>query len=685
MRCGSERSTGSNGALAKSEVDESMKHATSDPSCNNTGQGEPINQLVGDFLEARISRRRFVQSLVALGISADGVRSIFQSAEAVAQGSEPPVQGATPVARRFTGTGGEVIVEQIRAAGVRYLFTNPGSFETGFFDAFLDQPEMQLILGLHEGIVIAMADGYHKVSQEPAFVNLHVVAGTAQAAGQLYNASRDGSALIVTAGLLDNEVYSDEVQLGARAGYNQKEINRQFTKMSWESHDARGLAAMLRRALKVAMTQPGGPVYLAVPSTILEQRNLTAEIYDRRHFLLPSDIPPSPQRVDEVAQMLLEAKSPALIFGDEVTKTNAQPEGLELAELLGVPVYETLRSAFHSFPRHHSLFAGQVLFSGKDIYIRDFLKGKDLVINIGENDLGDIDPRRAELVPAEPFYESGTKVVRIGVNTNALARNNPFGVAIVANAKLTLRALIDAVKSRATAERLARIRAARWSGRSDVEVRPANLGQSPLHPDELGWALQQELDRDAIIVSENLTGANHFLSTGFRENEKKWVSNSGSGLGWSVGAATGAALAAPDRQVVCNIGDGSVMYSAAGFWTQARYAVPVLTVVCNNRNYQSVRRAFAQYEGKMKNANRYPGMYLGDPDIDFVKLANAQGIEGARVEHSAELRKALRRGIAATRRGSPFLVEVVVQRTGPGADSTWHQAFSLAKTRNSKA
>jgi len=126
---------------------------------------------------------------------------------------------------------------------------------------------------------------------------------------------------------------------------------------------------------------------------------------------------------------------------------------------------------------------------------------------------------------------------------------------------------------------------------------------SPIHPDELGWALEEELDKDAILVSENLSGSNNFYSTGFREDEKMWLSTSGAGLGWGVGAAIGAKLGQPDRQVVCNIGDGSVMYSASGFWSQARYGVPVLTVVCNNLNYQTVRNAYVRYGGKMEQAD----------------------------------------------------------------------------------
>lgn len=628
-----------------------------------------MNQLVHGYLEHRLSRRAFGRSLAALGITAAGVRSICQASEAVAQGTGTG-------ARQFTGTGGELMVAQMKAAGVRYLFTNPGSFEVGFFDAFLGQPGMQLIMGLHEGIVIAMADGYHKVSREPAFVNLHVIAGTAQAAGQLYNAARDGSALVVTAGLLDNEVFSDDVRLGPRPGFNQKDINRQFTKMSWESHDPRGVALMLRRAFKVAATEPGGPVYLAIPNRVLEAPNATADILDRDDFMLPSDIPPNKQRIEEVAQLLLEAKSPALILGDEVTKANAQAEGLELAELLDLPVSEDGLPAFHSFPRQHSLFSP-----------RFESKGKDLVVNIGDYDLGDSRERgKIASAPLEPVYERGTKVVRIGLDTYALGRNNRFDVAVIANVKLALRELIDAVKSAATAEQLAKIRNARRPRKNGrpLQPDPDRFGRSPVHPDELGWALEQELDRNAIVVSENLSGSNHFLSTGFRENEKMWVSTSGAGLGWGVGAATGAKLAAPDRQVVCNIGDGSVMYSAAGFWTQARYEVPVFTVVCNNRNYQTVRNAYYRYNGKMRKADRYTGMYLGDPNIDFVQLARSQGIEGVRVERSGDLRKALQRGIAATRRGSPFLVEVDVQRTGGGAESTWHQAFSLARGRTKK-
>lgn len=621
------------------------------------------------FLNGDISRRSFVRSLTALGIGAVAAESVIHSADAVAQGL--PGTG-----RHVTGTGGHLLVEQMKDAGVEYLFTNPGSFEVGLFDAFLERKGMQIVVGLHEGLVIAMADGYHKVSGKPGFVNVHVIAGTAQAAGQMYNASRDRSSLVVTAGMIDNETFSDNLLLGARPGFDQKEINRQFTKISWQSTHAGSIAMMLRRAFKIATTAPPGPVYLAIPDTVLEAKNISAPIYEWDNFILPDDIPPNPVQVNAVVKKLLAAKSPLMVLGDEVTKANAQHEVLELAELLGLPVAHCRRGVYHNFPRRHSLYAGEYWIEKKVNTATAMMKGRDLILDCGANDLG------GRSVPGQPILGRGASHVCLGLNTAEMGRTQPFDIAVVANLKLTLQALIDAVQGTAVKGQLKKIRKARPQIKPWYRTAPAkHFGMAPMHPDELASALDQYLDKDAIVVSENITGSNHLLSTGFRDDEKMWLSNTSSGLGWGVGAATGAKLAAPDRQVVCNIGDGSVMYSAAGFWTQARYSIPVLSVVCNNRNYQTVRNAYVDYGGRMKAANKFTGLYLGDPDISFEQLAKSQGVEGETVKRAAELPRALKRGIAATRAGAPYLIDVNVRCIGMGADSTWHQKFSLAQQR----
>ncbi|HXH49903.1 MAG TPA: thiamine pyrophosphate-dependent enzyme, partial [Terriglobia bacterium] len=199
-----------------------------------------------------------------------------------------------------------------------------------------------------------------------------------------------------------------------------------------------------------------------------------------------------------------------------------------------------------------------------------------------------------------------------------------------------------------------------------------NFGQTPIHPDELSQILAESLDANAVIVCENTTAPYGPFAFGFRDDEQMFIGTAGASLGWGVGAATGAKLGAPHREVVCFIGDGAVMYSASGFWTQARYNIPVLTVVANNRNYQTVRLVYHGYQGRMASRGHYAATYLGEPDIDFVALAGSQGVRGEKVERPQQLKPAIERGKNATREGKPYLIEVAAARSGPGAESVWH-------------
>jgi thiamine pyrophosphate-dependent acetolactate synthase large subunit-like protein len=132
--------------------------------------------------------------------------------------------------------------------------------------------------------------------------------------------------------------------------------------------------------------------------------------------------------------------------------------------------------------------------------------------------------------------------------------------------------------------------------------------------------------------------------------------------------------------VVLHLGDGALTYSAAGFWTMARYNTALLTIVSNNESYQIVRHNWAREmpDSKMVRDNKYPGLYLSAPATDYVGLARSQGVDGEAVTTVKELEPALRRGIEKTTRGNrPYVIEVTVAREGVGADSTWHQDWQL--------
>ena len=516
-----------------------------------------MQHLLKRYLDRDLGRRGFMRNLANLGFTLSAAQAIVAPLDA----SEKAATGAE-VAGAFTaeGTGGELAVAQAKAAGVEYLFTNPGSYEVGFFDAFTGTPGMQLIMGLHEGIVVSMADGYHRVSGKPGFVNVHVIAGTAQMAGQLYNASRDGSALLITAGLNDNEFWNDDVLLAPRPGFDQKELTRQFTKISWEARHAESLPLMLRRAFKVAATEPGGPVYLAMAHYALESKGVKAQILPANRFMIRSRVRPETAAVEEAARWLVEARRPMVVVGDEVWKSGAQGEMAGLSEKLGLPVTSLGLQSFRNFPARHPHSLGNFNLSSE--YAKS---GVDLILCIGTRDFG------GKVAPQSPEIPASARIVRIGIDTAAMGRTNATDLALVGDVKACLIDLHNAVDSMLTKKRLGKVGAGRseelraLSSAIRTQAQAAarkNFGRSPVHPDELGAVMAGGIDRDAIVVSENLTGKYDAFNFGYRENEHRWVGNTGAGLGWGIGAATGAKLAAPDRQVICSIGDGSVMYSA---------------------------------------------------------------------------------------------------------------------------
>ena len=637
-------------------------------------EDEPMQQLIQRFLNKELTRRGLSRKLAALGLTAAAAQSLIDSLDATESADKSL---ALPPSKQVTGSGGKLVMEQAKAAGSEYLFTNPGSFEVGLFDAQVTSG-VPLIMGLHEGIVVAMADGYHRASLKPGFVNVHVIAGTAQMGGQLYNASRDGAALVVTAGMLDNELWSDEGILAPRPGYDQKDVPRQFTKFCWEARHAQSLTMMLRRAYKVATTPPGGPVYLAMTNGALEAQDVSSEIVPAERFLMSARPRPEAAAVEQTADWLAQAKRPLIVVGDEVWKSGAQADLVKFAEAYNVPVTSGTGGYFN-FPSRHPLHLGR--FSMRSDYAQG---GVDLALMVGARDFG------IWRLPTGPEAPMDARIVRIGLNAGNMGRNYPTDLALLADVKASLADLDAAMKGRIPQQRLGAfgrdrgdqvrgLSAQMWNN-FDSNVR-GNFGLSPMHPDELTYVMAKTLDRNAVIVGEVHSGYNQHnnFHWGYGDDEQIWIGYTGNSLGWGLGAATGAKLAMPDRQVVCSIGDGAVMYQSSALWSQARYGVPVLNVVWNNLNYQTVRGGFHRYNGTMAATGHYAGMYLGDPDIDFVQLAASQGVKGERATTTAELEAALKRGQEVCRAGEPYLVDAAIRRIGPGADSTWHEGFKLSE------
>jgi len=457
-----------------------------------------------------------------------------------------------------------------------------------------------------------------------------------------------------------------------------------FTRWRWTVERAERVPEITRRAFKIASTQPEGPVALAFPDDVLAAKGVKATILAHDKFLVRPEVKPSPRLVEETARLLVDAKNPLLIVGPEISRANGTREIVALAEQLGIAVTQG-ETLFADFPTNHPLFYGDYHWP-----IRP-LPGIDVVVNIGARM-----PYQYGMMPPD------AKVVHVTIDPTLIGKVVPADIAIVADVRDAMIDLRAAIDSGASAQRLAAIRGPRMLAgqqQSDkVRARRAAAARSKQNDTPLGWepvgaALDESLEKDAIIVAE-LAG-NSWLGSGdnaaltqfaFGPDQKMKIGRTtGAALGWGVGAALGVKLAQPDRQVVALQGDGSFMFAQAEtLWTMARYEVPVIIVVFNNRSYNGPRNKILRQEGRQAQAGRDMTCYLGNPDVDFAKVAAGFGVAGEVVRAPEELRPAIRRALTATRDGKPYLIDAIVSRTGLGAESTWYPKHSVADLRSRK-
>ena len=576
--------------------------------------------------------------------------------------------------KTITGTGGMLLLQTLKDAGVEYLFTNPGSAETGIFAALAEDGDQRLVVGKHEGLVAAMADGYHRMSGKVGVIIAHVMGGSFQLAGQLFNAQVAGSSVLVIAGDWTSEL-QDHRGLAPFPGLSQAESMRPLTKEARCAYqvDANPAAITVAtaRALREATTPPTGPVYLSISAELLNREGLEARIGEAAQYRIEGVAPARPETIEAMARRLGEARCPVLMFGDDVWRHGAQAEAVRLAETLEAPVFST-RQIFPNFPTRHPLYCGMYPVSPEFERISGL--EPDLLFLVGCQGVhGGV---------AEPC------VMQIGPNPVLMGRHYPLDVAAQCELRGTLRDLGLALTRRpGPAERVAtwareraRVRAyARLLIEREEDLVREHEHDAIVHPSLLEAQMAELLPRSAIVVQESSTARTTLLPFGYQA--MGWTRSGGGSLGWGVGGAIGAKIAAGrERPVVLHLGDGALTYSAAGFWTMARYNTAILTVVSNNETYQVVRTNWAREvpDSKMVREGRYPGLYLGAPATDYVALARSQGVDGERVVTVKELEPALRRGVERiTRDNRPYLIDVTVAREGVGADSTWYQDWQL--------
>ncbi|HUX26904.1 MAG TPA: thiamine pyrophosphate-dependent enzyme [Burkholderiales bacterium] len=544
-------------------------------------------------------------------------------------------------------SGRSAFLQLLVDEGVTHLFGNPGTTELPLMEVVPDFPQLNYVLGLQEAVVVAMADGYARASDQLAACSLHVAPGLGNAMGALYNAKFSGSPLIVTCGqqeqghgLLEPLLYEPLLP-----------IAQPLVKWAAEVTRVEDLPRIVRRAAKVALTAPTGPVFISLPGDVLDAE---AELDFGKPTRVDARARPPDEALAQLAAALLEAKNPVILAGQELATKDAFAEAAELAELLGAAVYQQTVPYCAQFPSAHPAYLGALTRNQKQV--RAVLESFDLMLCLGADLL-----RMSVYSPTAPLPE-GMPVIHISERDWELGKNYPTEQALRADVKETLRALLPLVRARRSAagaeqarRRLAALAPRNWSAQRAASCAElTRLAETaPIDPRYLMLCISETLPQDAIVVEEALTSSAALPGLLELRDRRSYYGLASGGLGFALPGAVGISLAQPGRPVVAILGDGSAMYGVQALWTAAHLKLPITYVIANNRSYRIIKERLVS----MRGTDRFTGMDLRDPEIDFSGLARSLGVPAERVSDPSGIVPALR---AAVQAGGPRLIEVMV-------------------------
>jgi benzoylformate decarboxylase len=522
----------------------------------------------------------------------------------------------------------QVTYELLRAHGMTTVFGNPGSNELPFLNQF--PSDFRYILGLHEGVVLSMADGYAQATGRPVLVSVHSAAGLGNAMGVLVNAAVSHTPLVIMAGQQTRAMIALEAQL---TNVDATQLPRPLVKWSFEPPRPQDVPAALARAIHTATLPPRGPVFVSVPLD-----DWAAPADDSADLLFTRQVTSigavTATMVQSLAARLAAARNPVLVVGAEVDEPGAFQAAVQLAEVSHMPVWIAPSSSRFPFPTTHPLFRGVLPFAIGRLTAK--LTGHDLILVFGAPVF-----RYHEYVPGV-YLPEGAQLVVI-TSDPAEAARAPIGEAIVADPRLLLCQLAGAI---APSERPL--------PQPGPRPMPATDRTVPLSPETVFDVLNEVKPDEVVIVNESTSNTEPFWQRIGLDRARSFYFPAGGALGFGIPAAVGVQLAEPGRPVIGVIGDGSANYGITGLWSAAHYHVSATFVILRNSEY-GVLKWFA---GALK-ATGLPGMDL--PGIDYCGIAQGYGVRAVRIASRDELAAALVRSVASD---SPSLIEVPIRAVG---------------------
>lgn len=549
-------------------------------------------------------------------------------------------------------TAAEALVRILEQKGVDKVFGIPGAGILPVFDAIAQGSSIKTYVVRHEQTSVFAADGYSRATGKVGVCAVTSGPGATNLVSGLYGAWFDRVPLIALTG----QVATAAIGTMAFQEAPTPAIVRPVTKAVFQPRKAADVPRMVYEAFRVATTAPMGPVLIDLPLDV-QKGKVTTDLVDHT---VAAPVPQANRvQVEQAWELIRAAERPVIIAGGGVILAEASAELKELAELLSIPVVNPYMGK-GSFPADHPLWAGMMGTMCNTPLGNKTVLEADLLINLGgrfaDRSVGNVK------VMLGANGKPPAKVIHVNLDPAELGKSVPTTLGIAAEVRGFMRDLIALVRESGEAEAYRARQAERVEKLQKDRValaRQTRFGTEPIKPQEAIAELRRFLARDAIVTHD--CGLSQIWSGQLFDayEPRTYLVTGGAGtMGWGLGAAFGAKLALPERQVVNLLGDGSLGMSLQDLATLAHHNVPVVIYLLNNTWLGLIRQQQSWYYGGRYISTRLLYEAADKPvGIDFVGVAKAMGLGAERVERLADLRPAIERAFAA---GKPYLLEVTV-------------------------
>lgn len=525
-------------------------------------------------------------------------------------------------------SGGHILVQCLKDEGVEFVFGYPGGSVLHIYDAIFHQDDVKHILVRHEQAAAHAADAYARATGKPGVVLVTSGPGATNAVTGIATAYMDSIPMVIISGQVPSPVIgSDAFQEVDTVG-----ITRPCVKHNFLVKDVNDLAETMKKAFYVATTGRPGPVLVDVPKDITDPNIKVPYKYPKKVTMRSYNpvVTGHKGQIKRAVEILLTAQRPIIYSGGGVILGEGHKELTELTQLLGYPITNTLMG-LGGYPATDKQFVGMLGMHGT--YEANMaMHESDVILAVGARFDDRVTGKLAEFCPY-------AKIIHIDVDPASISKTVKVDVPIVGEVKPVLEQMIELVKDSKIKPSKSALES--WwqliQSWRDVKCLEYDRESRIIKPQYVVEQLYEVTRGDAFVTSD--VGQHQMYAAQYYHFDKprRWINSGGLGtMGFGLPAAIGVKLAFPDADVACITGEASIQMCIQELSTALQYKTPVKIVNLNNR-YMGMVRQWQEFSYQ----SRYSHSYM-DTIPDFVKLAEAYGHVGMRIEKPEEVRDALK-------------------------------------------